>query len=127
MHDPSAPYRLPIHLRRREPGERRVASVIKDTHRPRRYSIFEEVDAHARALGHAHVTAVHAVTGQLAPDPLAPRVGRQRGDPGGAQAQAGARGGHVGLGAPDLQIELARCLEARGRRNRGRWIQDFYW
>ena len=118
VHEPSAPYRIPIHLRRSEPGERRVAPIVEDPHRPRRYAVFEEVDADSRTVDHPHVAAVHAVTGQLAPDPLAPRVGRQGGDPRGAQAQAGARGGHVGLGAPDLQIELARCLEARGRRNR---------
>ena len=52
--------------------------------------------------------------GQLAPDALAPRVGRERGDPGGPQAEPRARGGHVGFGASDLEIELVGRLEPGG-------------
>jgi hypothetical protein len=115
VHQPRAPDRLPVHLRGRQPGERGISSVIENVNRARRDPVLEEIDADACPFRHAHVLAVHAVTGQLAPDALPPRICRKRRDPPGAKTEAGAGSCHVGLGAAELQIELANRLEASRR------------
>ena len=45
-------------------------------------------------------------------------LGRQRGDERGAQPEARAGGGHVGLGAADLHVQVAACSSRCGRAAR---------
>src|SRR5207249_7664507 len=118
VHHPRVTYRVPVHLGRRQPGERRIPPVVEDAYRAWRHPVLEEIDADARTLRHAHVPAIDAVAGEPAPDALAPRTRWQGGGPHGAQTEPQARGRHVGLGAAELQVELPRRLEARGGRNR---------
>src|SRR5207244_4763263 len=86
--------------------------VVEHADRPRGHAVLEEVDTDACALGHADVRAVDAVTHELAPGPLAPRVRRKRGDPGHLQAEPGAGRRDVRFGATDLDVELARGFES---------------
>src|SRR5262249_11526068 len=115
---PRGSYWLPIDLSRRQPGKSGIPPIVEHAHRSRRHAVLEEIDADARALRHAHVPAIDTVTGELTPDALAPGAGGRRGTPGNGGAAAGPGRPHVGLGPAELQVELPRRLEARGRRNR---------
>ena len=117
VHEACLPERRPLDLRRRQSGERRIPPVVEDTGRPRCHTVLEEVDTDARAIGHADVRAIHPVCGELAPDPLAPRVGRQRRHPRRAQAESRAGRRDIGLGAADQDVELPCRLETRRRRH----------
>ena len=114
--DARAPHGLPVHVLCAQPRERRVAPVVEHADRPRRRAVLEEVEPEPRAGDRAHAAAVDAVPGELAPHALTPRVVGQRGDPRDTHAEPRGRRRHVGLGAAELHVELARGLEARGRR-----------
>src|SRR2546422_8090399 len=77
-----APHRLPVHVTLREPRKRGVLAVVEHADRPRRHSVLEEVDADAGVLGHTDVGTIDAVPHELAPDPLAPLVRGEGGNPG---------------------------------------------
>ena len=89
--------------------------VVDHPDRARGDAVLDEVRADPAALAPADVPDVHAVTAELARQPLAPDVRGQRRDPRRAVAEPRQGAQHVGLGPAVGDVELPRLLEPRGR------------